>query len=335
MKTGFIPWPRACAAVMLAAALSVTAAASAQMHDAQPAPALQSNPPAGESMQQEWALVQSGNYADAEKGLTAEVKSRPDNPDAWFLLGYVYYRELHPKKSLAAYTAGAQLRKPGANDLAVVAMDYILLRDYGDADKWLTMATKWDPGNALYWYYLGRTKNNEFQFKDAVAAFTQCLKLQPNDLRAEYNLGLAYVGLDRNDDAAQAYKTAIAWEAHAQKPDPQPYLDMGELLLQEQHAAEAVPYLQQAVALDGSNPTFHEQLGRAYEQTGRLKEAEAEMVTANRQAPNVPALHFELGRIYSREGLKAKAKTEFDRTAAMNAARTLDTATTPNPAPKN
>jgi len=287
--------------------------------------------PVTDTMQQEWALVEAHNYPAAERQLAEYVKAHPNSADAHFLLGYVYYREQRPKDSLAEYTTGAELRNPNANDLAVVSMDYILLRDYTDADKWLTKATQWSPDNALYWYYLGRTKNNEFQFKDAVEAFRQCLKLHPLDIRAEYNLGLAYAGLARNDDAALAYRTAIEWQASDVRRDPQPYLDMGELLLAEEKPGEAIPYLQQASVLDGKNPTFHEQLARAYERTGNLKAAETEFNRAITLAPNVPALHYQLGRVYGKEGVADKAKEEFARYAALNSTQASDLTGTPNP----
>lgn len=282
-------------------------------------------------MQQEWSLVEAGNYSAAEKNLTEYLKGHADSADAHFLLGYVYYREQKAKESLAEYTAGARLRKPAANDLAVVAMDYILLGDFRDADRWLTMAVQWNPNEALYWYYLGRTKNNEFQFKEAVNAFEQCLKLHPKDVRAEYNLGLAYAGLERDADAAQAYGTAIEWQEQEARRDPQPYLDMGKLLLEQEHPEQAIPYLRQALALDDKNPTFHEQLGRAYERTGKLNLAQAEISRAIALAPEVSSLHYELGRIYSREGNSAQAKQEFDRCSALNAVHRNGQVPTPNP----
>ncbi len=94
-------------------------------------------------------------------------------------------------------------------------------------------ATTWDPQNALYWYYLGRTKYAENHFEEAIAAFRQCLTLHPRDVRTEYNLGLAYAGLGHNADAIAAYRTAIEWQQNTARPDPQPWLDLGILFLDQ------------------------------------------------------------------------------------------------------
>jgi Flp pilus assembly protein TadD len=277
------------------------------------------------------ALAERGDYASAANHILGYISSHAGSADAHFLLGYVLYRENKPQDSLAEYTLGAHFRKPDANNLAVVAMDYILLKDYGDADKWLSLATAWRPANALYWYYLGRTKYNENSFQEAVDAFKKCLTLHPQDVRAEYNLGLSYVGLDRDSDAVSAYQTAIAWQQNAAQQDPQPYLDLGMLLLQQGHPDQATSYLQSATTFGARNPRVHEQLGRTYEELHDLAGAESEIGKAILLAPKTPALHFEMGRIYQKEGLTAKARDEFAQCAALNATQSTDSAETPNP----
>ena len=294
-----------------------------------------SSRPTDPQLMEDQVLVDRGAFPEAEKSILTYLSNHSGSADGHFLLGYVLYRENKPRDSLTEYTLGAHLRKPDANDLAIVAMDYVLLHDYPDADKWLTQATSWNPDNGLYWYYLGRTKYNENRFQEAVDAFSKCLALHPRDIRAEYNLGLSYVGLDRNDDAVTAYQTAIAWQEHDAQQDPQPYLDLGILRAQQGHAEQAIPDLQKAVELDMRNPRAHEELGRAYEQVRDLVRAGSEIEKAISLAPNISALHFELGRLYQKEGLTAQAKEEFARCAALNAAHSTDSAETPNPAPRN
>lgn len=276
-------------------------------------------------------LIQNGKLLDAEKNIRAYLATNAASAEGHFLLGYVLYREQKPTGSLAEYTQGAQYRRPDANDLATVAMDYILLHAYSDADKWLSRAVSWEPENALYWYYLGRTKYTENRFQEAVDAFKKSLNLRPRDVRSEYNLGLAYVGLGRTDEAIAAYQTAIAWQATVAKQDPQPYLDLGMLLTQQGHADQAILNLRKAVELNPRNPKAHEELGRAYERLHNLPDAKVEFQDAIALAPNVSALHFELGRIYQKEGLHAQAQNEFIRCTALNATHSTDSTETPNP----
>ncbi|HEX3987587.1 MAG TPA: tetratricopeptide repeat protein [Acidobacteriaceae bacterium] len=327
----------ACAAIGLPA-LSQTASQSSPAGAATPNVQSDEPPeataPGDPFLQQCLVLVKSRDYAAATPKLQTWLKSHPDSAEGHFLLGYVLYRQQKARASLAEYTEGARFRKPGANDLATAAMDYILLHDYADADKWLTQATAWSPQNELYWYYLGRTEYAENHFEQAIATFHRCLVLTPRDLRAEYNIGLSYAGLGRNADAIVAYRTAIAWQQNAARQDPQPYLDLGILLLDQSQPRQAQPLLEKAAALDPGNPRAHEELGQAHEQLQDLPGAKRQLEAAVALAPNIPSLHFELGRIDQRLGLADKAKEEFARTAALNATHSTDAAETPNPPPQ-
>lgn len=274
--------------------------------------------------------IERGSYAQAESHARAFLQRQPASSAAHFTLGYVLYRENKPKESLTEYTTGSRYHTPAANDLAVVAMDYILLADYPDADKWLTQATHWQPENALYWYFLGRTKYSENRFQQAIAAFNRSLALKPDDLRAEYNLGLSFAGLGRFSEAEAAYKTAISLEKASGPSDPQPYLDLGSLLAQQGEIDQATSYLAKAVELDAGNPKAHEALGHNYEQLKELGKAASEYKEAVALAPNVSGLHFELGRVYRKEKRDDLAREEFARCAALNQAHSTESAETPN-----
>lgn len=275
-------------------------------------------------------LSERGDYTAALHNLRGYVASHAESADAHYLLGYVLYRQDKPSESLEEYTSAARLRKPAANDLAVVAMDYVVLHDYKDADKWLTLAVTWAPDNTLYRYYLGRTKYNENHFQEAAQAFVKCLQLQPKDIPAEYNLGLSYAGLGRDDDAESTYRAAIRWQKDAAHEDAQPYLDLGMLLIEKNQTKASVTFLEKAVFLDPHNPKPHEQLGRAYEQLQMLAQAENELKAAVSLAPNIPPLHFELGRIYQKEGKSILAKQEFAKCASLSATHSTDSQETPN-----
>jgi tetratricopeptide (TPR) repeat protein len=275
------------------------------------------------------ALLKLGSLAESESSVRAYLEVHATSADGLYLLGYVLSREARPADSLAAYTHAAQYQPPKAGDLKVVALDYVLLEDYADADKWLTQSVAWAPEDADAWYYLGRTKYNENRFAEAIDAFTTCLKLDPKSVRAEDNLGLSYEALNRHDEAISAYQTAIDWQADAAHKDAQPYLNLGNLLTEKRKLQEALPYLQKAAALAPQNPKAHEKLGYLYVQLNKLEPAQREFERAVALAPAVSALHFQLGRIYRRTGQAELAKKEFDECAKLNGSHSATE--TPNP----
>ena len=268
------------------------------------------------------ALISAGNFPLAETRLRAAVAASPANAEPRFLLGYVLFRQQRAADSLAAFTDAATLRNPTADELTTVASDYVLLKDYADARRWLTLATKTDPANFNAWYLLGRTDYNLDLAEEAKQAFVTCLRLQPTNIKARYNLGLAEERLRHPEEALAAYRQAIALEAQlpaAQLPhrDSQPYLDLGILLLQQEKPQEALDPLKTAVQLAPANPLAHQQLALALEKLGRYKEAATEMTVCARLAPDSQAPPFFLGRLYHRLGMEAEAKEQFARAQTL------------------
>src|SRR5258707_776013 len=86
-------------------------------------------------------LANLGDFAQAEGALRAYLERRPESPDALAFLGFVLHRENKPQESLEFYNRSARIEAPHADDLKIVALDYVLLNDLQDAVKWLEKCT--------------------------------------------------------------------------------------------------------------------------------------------------------------------------------------------------
>ena len=274
------------------------------------------------------ALLSAGKLTDSEVALRNFIQFHPSSAEAHFLLGYVLFREQKAKESLSEFTAGAAFERPGADDLKVVASDYVMLGDFGDADKWFTEVIVERPDDADAWYLLGRAKFNESNFAAAVSSFQRALALHPKYEEAENNLGLAWLELNETEKAKVAFQTAIDWQGDS-PTDAQPFLNLGSLYASQSSFEQAIPYLEKAALLAPSNPKIHEGLAQAYAAQQRLGEAQKELERAVALAPGIPGLHFKLGQIYRKEGLRDRAEQEFQICAQLNS--THSSAATPNP----
>ena len=303
------------------------------------------------------SFFRKGNLADADRTVRLYLESHPNSADAHFLLGHILFREIQSraaierqlqsqapnptgakkalnsdasdatgskaiqemaKASLAEFTAGAKFRAPSTGDLKTVAFNYILLGDLADADKWLTKMLEWAPNDWEGWYHLGRTRYNENRFAEAISAFQQCLKLNPQNVQAEDNLGLSLAGLGRNDDAAVAYHQAIAWQARSLTKNPGPYIDLGSLLLDQNRVNDSIPFLLQAVEIAPAEWRAHELLAKAYTRVQQFPRAQTELEKAIELSPQAANLHCMLAPIYRKQGLADKAKAEYDHCAALS-----------------
>ncbi len=263
------------------------------------------------------SLLDAGQLSGAESAVRAELKTHPDSADAHYLLGYVLFREQNPKTSLAEYAAAARYRPPAALDLQVVGCDYLLLEDYASAADWLAKSVERDPSDAHAFYYLGRAQYNRKHFEEAVRAFSQSLKLDPGNPQTGDNLGLAYEALGKTEDALAAYRAAVSLDAAANPRTAGPYLDLGALLVEENHPGDAIPPLLEAAAIAPQDPLTHRALGKAYLALNRLEEAQAEFEKAVDLAPRNAPLHFLLAEVYRKRGLADRARVESDRYAAL------------------
>jgi len=295
-------------------------------------------------------FLQQGKLSQAEAATRGYLQAHADSADAHFLLGFILFREVQArwleagkedvedlryntadssgplvayreakvKESLGEFTAGAKYHVPSAFDLKIVALDYILLKDNTDADHWLTRSLQADPRDPQAWYYLGRTKYSKGQFREAIEAFEQCLRIEPRNIEAESNVGLSYEALDRSNEAIQAFENAIAWQAEIPAKDPEPFIEFAHLYLNENQPEKAVPYLLQSIAIAPNISKAHEGLGKAYSLLHRLPEAQAELEKAVELSPQAPNLHCLLASVYRNQGLADKAKAEYDRCAALS-----------------
>ncbi len=279
--------------------------------------------PAPDRLSSAQTLLNMGLFEDAEKVVRQFLQTSPESAEGHFLLGKILFREKKPVESLAEFTAGAKYRAPSAIEFEVIGMDYVLLNSLSDADKWFTRAVDADPGNALGWYYLGRTKYNENRFEEAVQAFEKCLALDQRDVKAEDNMGLSYEGLGDYEKAADAYGKAIAWQASHTPKNAEPYFNLGGLHLSQNRPAEALPYLEHAVQFSPEEAKMHQRLGKCYLALNHLDQAQSELETAVRMNSQDAALHYLLQQVYRKKGLADKANDELARYRQLQAAPPL------------
>jgi Flp pilus assembly protein TadD len=264
-------------------------------------------------------LMSSGHFQEAESILRSNLAKDDRFADTRYLLAYALLRQNHPKEALEQYTLAAALQTPTASELNDVAKTYVLLEDYPDADKWLARSLEMNPKDPETWYSLGRLRFTEQRFADALDCFKRALELAPTSAKVENNLGLAYYGLNRTDEAEAAYRQAIHWQDAGPPQDvsEQPLLNLGILLVERGQLTEAKALLTRAAVIAPREPRIHEQLGQILMRQGSFSDAVEEFEKATQLDPEKPNLHFLLGQAYRRLGRQQDAKREFDMAARL------------------
>lgn len=276
-------------------------------------------------------LVHMQDFTGAENALHVYLTSYANSSDALYMLGFVLNRENHPEESLKVYTQAAALAPPAGDDLKIVGLDYVLLDDYADAIHWLEKAVERDAKNADAWYYLGRAYYTQGRRDDGWKAFTTVMNLDPHNTRAENNLGLILETDGKADAAIEAYRNAIAWQEQSSHPSEQPYVNLGNLLMEQGRVKDAIVPLETAAKLAPNNAYCHMILGMAYRQSKQSEPARRELERATELEPKNAKAHYQLGRLYKDMHDLDRAQTEFKKTAELNAQTASPKSSPPNP----
>jgi tetratricopeptide (TPR) repeat protein len=271
------------------------------------------------------------NFPGAEKALRSYVAAHRQSAEALYLLGFGLHRQNRPAESLTAFTQAAALSPPTSDDLKIVGLDYVLLGDYPDAIKWLDKAVEFDATNKEAWYYLGRAYYTKALFPEARKAFQKLLELDPRNARAENNLGLILETEGQSSAALDAYRSAIAWQEQSGHLSEQPYVNLGNLLLEQGQTKEAFHPLQKAADLAPRNAYCHLKLGTYYRKVGMLEDAKVELESATQIEPDNAAIHYQLGRLYKETHALDRAQAEFDRAAELQSRAARSKSSPPTP----
>jgi Flp pilus assembly protein TadD len=270
------------------------------------------------SLQDAQRLIADGQFQKAAAALKGALETDQSSATAHELLAYSYLRLDDPRNSLIEYNSAAKIARPSAVDLQNVAKDYVLLGDNASAEHWMRRAVQMDERDPDGWYGLGRILFVLQRFQESADCFQRSLTLAPRSVKVENNLGLAYEGLNRGEDAIAAYRQAIAWQQNGPHPSEQPLLNLGIILVHAGKLEEAQGLLAQAVVLAPKDPRIREELGHLYLQLNQLPRAQEQLEAAIALDPKKPALHFLLGKVYHQQGREEKAKAEFALASSLS-----------------
>jgi tetratricopeptide (TPR) repeat protein len=263
------------------------------------------------------SLINLGQFEDAATALNSYREAHSRSDAAVYLLAYVSFRENKPEESLRLFTDAAKLKTPTADDLKVVALDYVLLADYDDAARYLEPALNMDPSNLEARYHLGRVRYQQNRFDLAIAAFQEVLQRDPKNLKAQDNLGLSLDAENKTDEAIAAYQKAIELDKAAPIHSEQPYLNLGVLLAKSNRMNDAIPLLVRAAEIAPNSGKVHFELGKVYFSLDRPPDAQREVEQAVRMEPGDRPSQYLLGRIYQRLGKADLAAQQFRKTEEM------------------
>jgi tetratricopeptide (TPR) repeat protein len=154
---------------------------------------------------------------------------------------------------------------------------------YAEAIERLKTATSLLSTNAQAWNYLGLAYHQAGQPNDAADAYKKAMALDQNLVEVHYNLGCLWLEQNR-PDLAKAELTA--YTMHRGEKSPDAWIKLGEAQLALRDVAGAEKSLNQARLLDAQNPEALNDMGVVQMQRNRPTEAAQYFNAAIRAKPD-------------------------------------------------
>ena len=220
------------------------------------------------------ALLQSGQYAQAEQRARDLAARLPDSGVAWKALGVAL--NLQRKDALSVMQRAAELLPEDAEAHANLGTALLGTGHYAEAIATLQRSLRIRPDDADTLSNLGNALRATGQREAALANYQAAVKLQPARAELHQNLGNMLLSLSLPELAAESYRRAL--ELRPELADV--HNSLAVALLSIGRPGEAMMHSTRATELAPESAAAHGTLGNALIDLGRSEEAATAYRTA-------------------------------------------------------
>jgi tetratricopeptide (TPR) repeat protein len=140
-----------------------------------------------------------------------------------------------------------------------------------------------------------------------VPEFQRAASGNPNLPYLHFSLGLAYLRLDKNEEAEAEFRQDLAVE-----PDlPDTYEQLGQFYQRAGNDGEATKFFHEALKRNPKMPGSLFGLAKIYMQQEKYRDALVAIDSAVKLAPDSQSVHFVRGQVLARLNRREEAQTEF------------------------
>jgi tetratricopeptide (TPR) repeat protein len=294
------------------------------------------------------------HYAIAVAYYRKALAIEPAMPGLRLNLGLAYFKGGEYRAAIRVFEPmlGAQPARSAETDrlTLLLGMSHYGLAEYEAATPYLIQASASDPQNLALLLTLAHSCLLSHQFQCVIDAYHRIVALNAESAEADMLVGEALDAMKDTDDAIREFRAAVA----ANPKEPNVHFGLGYLLWTRSQYAEAAQEFQAELA---NNPGYTnaqqyladcelqmEQLDRAqslleqivksdptvfmarldlgvvYAKKDRNEDALRELKAAETIKPDNASVHWQLGRLYRTMGDMTQARSEFEKTRALNQA---------------
>jgi tetratricopeptide (TPR) repeat protein len=181
-------------------------------------------------------------------------------------------------------------------------------------------ATELDANSIRAWQSLGTFYYDHGKYSEAAGWFEKCVRMEPHEESARRALGTAYNALSRYTEAERELRAAIALAE-----TPAALNNLANALTSQGKDQEAIPILNQALALSPGQYLWWMNLGSAYARIGQSKQSARayqgglELIEREMSLhPRDGVLRSRLAFLCARLGYRNRAKSEIEQALKLS-----------------
>lgn len=187
---------------------------------------------------------------------------------------------------------------------------YTELKEYDVAERYVRRAMETRPKQGPHYFQLGVIRYRQKRFPAALDFYHQALEMgSGNDARVWRGIGDAQLEIFDRDAALQAYTEAL----RIQPDDARTRLALGRFYLDRGDPAAAIDHLTVAIHNDPALHAAYPVLGRAYQQSGQLDAAVSILEQAVRADPSDQESRYALGRVLIAMGRADEGREQLEK----------------------
>jgi tetratricopeptide (TPR) repeat protein len=252
------------------------------------------------------SAFRAGNYPEAIDGLSKALAQTPDSAPMRAMLGMSYFAT---DKYVEAVRTFAPLGAAGMSDGETGYAWAASLAHTGDMKQATAVlnAFQASPRPTDVLLLVGELWTEIGDYPRAVATFSEVLRSNPDQRKAHYDSGLAYIRWEHWPEAAQQFQQELS----LYPADPETQYHLGFVYAQQSRIDEAAQLFEQVLAAHPNYANAQYELGKILLSRGSTADAIAHFEAAAQLSPKTDYMHYQLQAAYRKEGRTAEADREL------------------------
>lgn len=213
------------------------------------------------------ANERTGNYAEAVQSYLKGLEAEPENVELLNSMGFALFQQGKSEEAVESLEKALQVDPKhfkAHNNMALASID---MGELELAEIHYRESLAIEPQPSIY-NDLGYVLERQGMTEDAVEAYREALKLDPESATSHYNLA-THLARAKDYQSAESHLR----EALKTRIDAKVYTGLGAVLWQQGKADEAVANLKKAVEYDPKSTAASDTLGKIYVEQGKFEEA--------------------------------------------------------------